>query len=221
MLGDVSVDPTSAGEGVATGVSVGGAATPFLVLTPLAPVAVVAPVLGALVGAVAGGLSFTDKGLSEANKQAILGAIASLSQSVNGTDNPYVLDAIGEAAIQMSRQITEFVLKNAEFVSQADVVVLNGGTSVLDSTRRAAYTKASNLRATGKLGIPLPAGAAQKALEAAAAAMGRAAQEALMSKQTQSRARWVVAIVGTAAVGGSAYWWYLRGRTKRTSPSGR
>jgi len=221
MLGEVGIDPTDAGSGAVTGLEFGGAATSLLVLTPLAPAAIVAPLLGALVGGVAGGLSFAGNGLSDANRQAIVGAVVSLNTSVPNTDNPYALDAIVDAAFEMSRQIDQFLVRSADFVGPADVATLNSANLMLNDTRRAAYTKSADLRASGIRGVPLPAGAAQAALQAAAAAMAKAAQEALASKQTQSRVRLVVAAASTVALVGAGWWWYRRSRPSRSSPSGR
>jgi len=217
VYGTIGINPADVGAGVVTGVELGGAATPLLALTPLAPVAVVAPVLGALVGAVAGGLSFPGARLTEESKAAIYAPIAALQESANASDNPYALDAIADAALEMTRQVDQFAARNADALDPSDTVTVSTFDALLDNVRRGASAKAATLRASGKLGMPTPVDAAQKTLEAAAAAIAKAAEQAVSMQVSQARMRTVAAAV-VLAVGATATWWWMH---RRPSPSSR
>lgn len=210
-----TVDTSGAAEGGAKGMSVGGAAATIMLVTPLAPVAAVAPILGGLIGLVAGGLQVQGGGMSSADKEAVYGPVRGLSASVDGTDNPFALDAIADAARAMSTAVAKFAADNTVTLDAGDVAAIADWDGQLKDIELRARQKASDLRSLGKSGTPLPVGSQQAAILSEAQAVEAAASAARSRKRAQSTARWIaLAAMASVAAAGAAWWLKRRKQTR-------
>ncbi len=208
------LDAAGAGEGAWQGVSAGGAASSLLIITPLAPVAIVAPVLGALVGGLIGGLSGSSGGMADDDKKALGAPIASLTVSIEASDNPFVLDAMQDAADRMLDALGAFVVDSGPALNVEDEKLLSAWTTTLTAARATAKQKAVDLRAAGKTGTPLPPGSKQAALDAEIVAIHAASVAAADRVSKRKTAKWIAYGSATAIAVGGAWWWLKRSKKK-------